>query len=365
MTARAQQLHESVWQGVIYLTGGGSPLLADLLTVPGASNTVLEVSVPYAEQALHELLGSPPEQAASEQTGRALAMGAYQRAMGLGAEIGFGLGVTASLSSNSAKRGQTRAYWAIQTATKSASYHLILDNADSRAEQEQQLNKALWQSIEYCLLDAQQQPNQARLRELTAPESWQPLLHQAPYATCTKHHDGKLILPGSFNPLHEGHQQMLNVAESVTGLTGAYELTLRNADKPDLDYLTLQERLDGLTSYPVWLTNLTNFEQKAEQFSGAIFALGTDTLARIAQPRFYANDKNRMLQAIDNIIQHNITFLVFGRLSDANFLELADLALPASLKSICQAVPSEDYRNDISSSAIRASQRKNTSPSES
>ena len=87
-----------------------------------------------------------------------------------------------------------------------------------------------------------------------------------------KHHDGKLILPGSFNPLHEGHQQMLNVAESVTGLTGAYELTLRNADKPDLDYLTLQERLDGLTSYPVWLTNLTNFEQKAEQFSGAIFA---------------------------------------------------------------------------------------------
>ena len=71
---------------------------------------------------------------------------------------------------------------------------------------------------------------------------------------------------------------MLNVAESVTGLTGAYELTLRNADKPDLDYLTLQERLDGLTSYPVWLTNLTNFEQKAEQFSGAIFALGTDTL---------------------------------------------------------------------------------------
>ena len=63
--------------------------------------------------------------------------------------------------------------------------------------------------------------------------------------------------------------------------------------------------------------------------------------------------------------QNNITFLVFGRLSDANFLELADLALPASLKSICQAVPSEDYRNDISSSAIRASQRQNTSLSES
>ena len=33
-----------------------------------------------------------------------------------------------------------------------------------------------------------------------------------------------------------------------------------------------------------------------------------------------------MLQTIDNIIQHNITFLVFGRLSDANFIELQDFA---------------------------------------
>ena len=105
---------------------------------------------------------------------------------------------------------------------------------------------------------------------------------------------------------------MLNVAESVTGLTGAYELTLRNADKPDLDYLTLQERLDGLTSYPVWLTNLTNFEQKAEQFPGATFALGTDTLARIAQPRFYADSTARMLQAIDNSQHKHYVFSIWS-----------------------------------------------------
>lgn len=357
MTARAQLLHESPWQGVIYLTGGGSPLLADLLTVPGASNTVLEVSVPYAEQALHELLGSAPEQAASEQTGRALAMRAYQRAAALGTDHAFGLGVTASLSSSSTKRGQTRAYWAIQTATQSASYQLMLDNADSRAKQEQQLNQALWQSIEHSLLGGELPSSQAQLSQLTAPESWQPLLLQTPYATCTQNHDGKLILPGSFNPLHQGHQQMLHVAESVTGLTGAYEMTLRNADKPDLDYLTVRERLDGLKGSPVWLTNLTNFEQKAERFPGATFALGTDTLARIAQPRFYADDNNRMLQAIDNLVQHNIAFLVFGRLNGADFIELADLALPANLESICQAVASEVYRNDVSSSAIRASQR--------
>ena len=346
------------------MTGGGSPLLADLLTVPGASNTVLEVSVPYAEQALHELLGSAAGASCIRTNWPRPGHARLSTRAALGADHAFGLGVTASLSSSSAKRGQTRAYWAIQTATQSASYQLMLDNADSRAKQEQQLNQALWQSIEHSLLGAQLPSSQAQLSQLTAPESWQPLLHQTPYATCTQNHDGKLILPGSFNPLHQGHQQMLHVAESVTGLTGAYEMTLRNADKPDLDYLTVRERLDGLKVSPVWLTNLTNFEQKAERFSGRYFALGTDTLARIAQPRFYADDNNRMLQAIDNIVQHNIAFLVFGRLNGADFIELADLSLPANLESICQAVASEVYRNDISSSAIRASQRENTSPFE-
>ena len=36
---------------------------------------------------------------------------------------------------------------------------------------------------------------------------------------------------------------MMAVAEQVTGRKGAFELTLRNADKPDLDYLSVQERL--------------------------------------------------------------------------------------------------------------------------
>ena len=61
MTERAERLHASHWQGVVYLTGGGSPLLSDLLSVPGASNTVLEAAVPYAAKALSDLLGTTPE----------------------------------------------------------------------------------------------------------------------------------------------------------------------------------------------------------------------------------------------------------------------------------------------------------------
>ena len=74
-----QALHDSQWRGVFHITGGGASLLSELLAVPGASRTLLDGSIPYAEQALADLLGTPPEQAASQATARALAMAAYRQ----------------------------------------------------------------------------------------------------------------------------------------------------------------------------------------------------------------------------------------------------------------------------------------------
>jgi hypothetical protein len=44
---------------------------------------------------------------------------------------------------------------------------------------------------------------------------------------------GRVYLPGSFNPLHEGHKQMLTAAVALAGpdAEGCFELTVRNADK--------------------------------------------------------------------------------------------------------------------------------------
>ena len=83
MTARATELHNTDWSGVFYLTGGGASLIAELLNTPGASATVLEAYVPYASDALAELLGRAPEQACSAVTARQMAMAAFERAQGL------------------------------------------------------------------------------------------------------------------------------------------------------------------------------------------------------------------------------------------------------------------------------------------
>jgi len=71
---QAKALHASDPIGVFLVTGGGITLLEDLLTEPRASATVLEASVPYAEQALADKLGGKPDRACRPDTARALAM---------------------------------------------------------------------------------------------------------------------------------------------------------------------------------------------------------------------------------------------------------------------------------------------------
>ena len=105
MSERARILHSADWQGVFYLTGGGSLLISELLTTPGASASVLEVQVPYAAAALADLLGRAPDRACSDSTARAMAMAAFQRARALGARRPFGFACTASLASCAASAG--------------------------------------------------------------------------------------------------------------------------------------------------------------------------------------------------------------------------------------------------------------------
>lgn len=182
---------------------------------------------------------------------------------------------------------------------------------------------------------------------------WHELLGNRPYRWCSGNHDGRLILPGSFNPVHNGHYEMVKVAQDICGKPCAFELTLRNADKPDLDYLSVRERLDAIEGCDVWLTNQANFVDKAELFPQATFVLGTDTMSRIGELRFYDESTQNRDTAIRRLQELGIRFLVLGRLEGQRFVSLDDLSLPPSLRTLCQGVPESVYRNDQSSTQLR------------
>ena len=360
MSDRASRLHASPWLGVLYLTGGGSPFLAEVLSTPGASATVLEASVPYAQQALAELLKGSPEQAASETTARQIAMAAFARARalhnGTGSEQLFGLGLTAGLATNRTRKGAHRAHWVIQTANSTFAFNALYE-AD-RATEEALLNEQIWASIETALHGGKADLTNVTRYSATVDSHLASLLGNNPMRYAEEHHDGLLILPGSFNPIHDGHRQMLAVAERMTDRLGAFELTVRNADKPGLDFLTLEERILAIEERPVWLTNVPTYAEKAALFPGTTFILGVDTLARIGQLRFYQNREDLMETAIHAFVRHDCHFIVFGRQQGQDFHTLKDLNVPIELKHRCTEVPEDQFRHDVSSTQIRLLERR-------
>lgn len=360
MSARAQSLQSSGWQGVFYLTGGGSQLISELLTTPGASKTVLEVGVPYAGQALAELLGSAPEQASSATTARAMAMRAFQRAKDLGSSKPFGLGCTAGLATDRVKRGSHRAHVALQTPT--LSLDLRFDFASTREEEEAALLEGLWYLLAEGLgLELPHHADApALITSTTAPGPWRALLSGEQNAVLATPRqpaaDPKLLLPGSFNPLHAGHRRMLEVAEAQLQSPGAFELSIANVDKPSLDYSTIRERVAVFKGRngagPVWLTTLPTFIEKARRFPGATFAVGVDTIVRVAQPRYYDSTRarNAVLREFATL---GTRFLVFGRMHNGTFQTLEKLRLPSALRTLCTGVDEERFREDLSSTVIR------------
>ena len=111
--ALIRAIHDSPTQAVVAVTGGGVASLTWLLTVPGASRTVLEGMVPYAASALTGLLGAVPDQAVSAATALAMARACRQRAAylaGPGAGPLVGVGATAALVSDRPKKGDHRAF---------------------------------------------------------------------------------------------------------------------------------------------------------------------------------------------------------------------------------------------------------------
>ena len=107
----------------IAITGGGSGAIADLFSVPGASNSLMSGSVPYSHAALSELLGeSDRTKSASRETAINMANAVFKNTVkhllkDSGGRLDvisesniFGVACTAALVSNKPRRGLHRCH---------------------------------------------------------------------------------------------------------------------------------------------------------------------------------------------------------------------------------------------------------------
>ena len=161
------------------------------------------------------------------------------------------------------------------------------------------------------------------------------------------------IFAGAFDPLHVGHRRMVEIAEEIVAAPTAVEISILNVDKPALDYLEIDRRVRQFPpDQAVWLTRTATFDDKSRLFPEATFVVGVDTLQRIADPRYYGGDRSAMMQSLQRIVR-DCRFLVFGRVSETSFVRMGDLDLPDVLRRACREIPPEDFREDVSSTALR------------
>jgi hypothetical protein len=163
------------------------------------------------------------------------------------------------------------------------------------------------------------------------------------------------LLSGSFNPLHDGHRGLAEVAARRLGVPVAFELSIVNADKPLLDPADLTRRLSQFIGLaPVWLTTAPTFAEKARLFPGATFVVGADTAERIISARFYAHSTADMGAALADIRAAGCRFLVAGRENAGGQYVAADsITLPAEHRNLFDLLPETDFRHELSSSQLR------------
>lgn len=402
-------IHKSPTRIVLHVSGGASHVSSWLLSVPGASNTVLEVRVPYDRAAILDTIGSELRSSvtsfSSTASARALAQSAYRRAVSL-SQPGMrvcGIAAACALVSTTPKKGDHRAFVVTHSSERVVEYTLTMEKGRRKRYDEEELTSRF--VLQALLDDCESGPGLVSPGSTAMTEGVSGALAISRYSTMAlvrhllvsgdhlqgpvvyEHSDcvdavlrgeiqyaeltrgvwsrdathATMIFPGSFNPLHYGHRELLAVAQSMyPNEKAAFEISVTNADKPALGANVVRDRIQQFHDDDIILISRAMlFKEKGQLFPNSRFVVGMDTAIRIVSGKYYGG-QNELIRALIELKSRGCSFLVAGRLEQRKdgvksdvFQTLEDLKAPTGFEDMFEMIPSSMFRADISSSEIR------------
>jgi hypothetical protein len=368
-------VHKSQYKGTIAVTGAGTACIGKLLQNGNGSNTLLKAIIPYSHEAWEEFLGKVPEKTVSSESARKLALQSFMDSIKLdkNGNKQFGLGATSSVTKDNEREGRQHfvhlAYHSNHT-NSTVSYE-ITGGKGIRISQENLVADLILVFLAQCLFpEAKINIDHPWLKLISKntvdgscnvnglnPISYGNLFNAKLPKSYSFNNCTNLIFSGSFNPIHEGHKELANIAEEIVGSKVTYELSVTNFEKPPLDLIEIDKRIRQFDDNIV-LTNTPLFIDKVKLFPNSYFVIGIDTFKRLI-----SGDTNLVNKTLISIFYDcKCKFIIFGRKIGDKFETVKDCQLSDSCgfnldnlieRGLIIEIPESKFRKDISSSEIR------------
>jgi hypothetical protein len=348
-------LLEAKCRAYVVATGAGAGLQKLLWEVPGISEVLVGAELPYATDAMDRFLGFAPAHYCSEDTAISMALAAYTEAFEPGGAPAIGLGLTASVASRSAHRGDHRVFVATISDAGAWLFSATLhkgSGADARRRDGEVcdalgLAALLAAACPGSEVDASVDVERQSRVDCSA-RAMQVFLERPYFAASGKRQaapangNGLALFPGAFNPPHDGHFWMAR----ENGAT--FHLTINPPHKPALSIAQVLQRAKQLDGFPRLFTEGDPlYLDKARRFPGAKILIGADAVERMLDPKWGVE----IGPLLRELRQLGIRLLVADREMDGKLLTLDHIA--GAPMDLCERILGPAQHLTMSSTKIR------------